>query len=87
MFQATAQLPIPGTPPANFRIDQSWQMNMAVAGALTGTVVQTWTEPTTSGNMLVGATLQTMVKSSPEPMRLRPEGLFQSVADAISRRH
>ena len=87
VFQATAQLPIQATPPVNFRIDQAWQMNMAVAGVLTGTVVQTWTEPTTSGNMLVGATLETMTKSSAEPMAVRPETLFQSVADALRRRH
>ncbi len=83
VFQATAQLPAQGL---NFRIDQAWQINMAVAGQMTGTVVQTWTEPTLLGQMLVGATLQSITKSSAQPLSLQSEGLrgpWVDVASAI----
>ncbi|HUR19521.1 MAG TPA: Ig-like domain-containing protein [Vicinamibacterales bacterium] len=86
VFQAVGQLPVTGPPAANFRIDQAWQINMAVAGQMTGTVVQTWTEPTTTGNMVVGATLQSVTKTSAQPLRLRPQaspGSFPDVVTAI----
>ena len=85
-FQAVAQLPTLGPPPLNFRVDQAWQINQAVAGTLTGTVVQTWTEPTLGGQMLVGATLQTTTRTSAQPVSLRlpgAPGWFADIASAI----
>ena len=78
VFQATGMLPIA---PFNFKIDQAWQLNQVVAGTLTGTVTQTWTEPAVGGQMLVGATLLTTTRSSAQPVSLRPYGPLRSLDD------
>lgn len=81
VFQATAQLPVT---PFTFRIDQAWQINQATAGTLTGTVVQTWTEPLVGGQMVVGATLFNVTHSSAQPMSMRPGSPLGSLADIAS---
>jgi hypothetical protein len=85
-FQTSGQLPAQGL---NFRLDQAWQVNQATVGQLTGSVVQTWTEPVTTGQMVVTTTLVPLTKSSAMPMEVRPgavrDSFWSSVADAIRR--
>jgi hypothetical protein len=66
------------------QISQAWQVNQAVAGQMTGTVVQTWTDPSVGGQMVVGATLLTVTKSSAQPLSLRSEGPRGSLAEAAA---
>jgi hypothetical protein len=66
------------------QISQAWQLNAAVPGLLTGTVTQTWTDPTVGGQMVVGATLLTVTKSSAQPLSLRSEGQRGSLAEAAA---
>ena len=80
-FQANAQLPVP---PFTFRVDQAWQVNAAVPGQLTGTVVQTWTEPSSIGQAVVGATLLTTTKGAAQPLAVRPHGPLGSWSDIAS---
>jgi hypothetical protein len=83
VLQTNALLPLT-TPPVTFRIDQAWQLNQAVAGQMTGTVVQTWTEPTVGGQMVVNATLLTTTRTAAAPLGLRPERPVGSLADIVA---
>jgi hypothetical protein len=81
VFQATAFF-------QTVRIDQAWQLNQANAGQLTGSAVQTWTEPSTTGQMVVTTTLIGATKSTAMPLAMRgenPLASWSSVAEALRR--
>lgn len=57
-FQVGATLPGFST-----RVTQAWALNVTQAGRLSGTLTQTWTDPTMSGQMVATTTLGTFTPS------------------------
>jgi hypothetical protein len=74
VFQAAYQEPTGG-------IAQAWQLNQTTPGLLTGTVVQTWSDTSLLGQMVVGATLLTVTKSSAQPLSMLSQSPRASLAD------
>jgi hypothetical protein len=78
-FQVNA--PIPDTA---VRVAQAWQLNITQAGQLTGTVTQTVTEPTLTGQAVAVSTLSTFTQSSQTTMRAdTAPGTYASPIDAV----
>ena len=73
-----------------FRIAQAWQLSIGSAGQLAGSVVQTWTDTTLTGQMVISGTLFNVIRSSADQApELRPGATPRSwaeVAVAIVRR-
>lgn len=68
------------------RITQAWQLNVTPAGQLAGTVVQTWTDVTLTGQAVVSGTLLPgVVKSAAgQAFDLPSDGTIRSLADALA---
>lgn len=65
-----------------FRIAQAWNLNISAQNQLAGTVVQTWTDATLTGQMVVSGTMLNVVKSSADQARdVRPNVKPRSWAD------
>ena len=72
-----------------FSLAQAWQLNQAVAGQLTGSAVQTWTDSQLPGQMVVTTTLVSVTKASAMPLVMRlgapRESSLDSVTEALRR--
>ena len=72
-----------------FSLAQAWQLNQAVAGQLTGSAVQTWTDTSLPGQMVVTTTLVSVTKASAMPFAMSTEAVpgssLAAVAEALRR--
>ena len=73
-----------------FSLVQAWQLSIGTGGQLTGTVVQTWTDSTLTGQMVVSGTLVSVLKISADQAQDRRTGTVRrslaEVAAAVIRR-
>lgn len=80
-FQVGATVPTLTT-----RVAQAWQLNITQAGRITGTVTQTWTDPSLTGQMVVATTLNNFVPAAQSLSRPvvsgRSYGSLREAADA-----
>lgn len=80
-FQVGATVPTLTT-----RVAQAWQLNITQAGRITGTVTQTWTDPSLTGQMVVATTLNNFVPAAQGLSRPavigRSYGSLREAADA-----
>jgi hypothetical protein len=73
-FQATFTLD-------TLQIAQAWQLTMAQPNDLAGTFVQTWTDSTETGQIVVAGRVNTMTKASAQTQDLTSKSGLRSLAD------
>ncbi len=71
------------------RVTQAWALNVTQVGRLSGTLTQTWTDPTLTGQMVATTTLSTFTPSGQVMAQAggvgRPYGSLREAADAMLR--
>lgn len=79
-FQVAATIP-----DTAIRVTQAWQLNIAQAGQITGTLTQTWTATGLTGQAVVATTLSNFAPSSQPSMRAETSGrIFSSPREAVA---